>query len=189
MALATQKNHDLGKEQIKLISEGNHQSFRELYDFYHARMFHFALKYLRSNNLAEEAVQDIFLKIWEKREELPRIDDFSSWVFQLTKNHLLNILKRAINENRIKEEISRTLNPPDSFGEDSFIEKEAIDMLYEVVATLPAQRKEIFKLCRFEQKSYDEVALIMGISKSTVNDHMVKAMKHLKNNFPKNSYR
>jgi RNA polymerase sigma-70 factor (ECF subfamily) len=144
------------------------------------------MKYLRSEHLAEEAVQDIFLKIWENREELVFVDDFSSWVFRLTKNYLLNILKRASTETRIKDEISRTISHSDLFDNDLLAEKETIDVLHNIIAELPTQRQEIFKLCRFEQKSYEEVALYMGISKSTVNDHMVKAMKYLKSNFPKN---
>ena len=67
-------------------------------------------------------------------------------------------------------------------------EKESFSLLRDIVATLPSQRQEIFRLCRFEEKSYEETARIMGISKSTVNDHMVKAMKYLKNKFPKEIY-
>ena len=67
-------------------------------------------------------------------------------------------------------------------------EKENIEKLGKLIAMLPSQRRQIFNLCRLEEKSYDEAAGIMGISKSTVNDHMVKAMKYLKSNFPKKIY-
>lgn len=184
------KTFDIGdtKKLIQLISEGNQQAFKELFDLYHKRIFQFAMKYLRSELLAEEAVQDVFLKIWEKREELVLVDDFSSWVFQLTKNYLLNTLKRSCNEARIKDEISKTLIYAEEINNDLLVEKETTDMLHNMIAELPAQRQEIFKLCRFEQKSYEEAAVVMGISKSTVNDHMVKAMKFLKSNFPKKYY-
>ena len=182
------KNNNLEKERLILISEGNQQAFKELFDFYHVRIFQFAVKYLRSEQLAEEVVQDVFLKIWEKREELVFVDDFSSWVFQMTRNYLLNTLKRASTETRIKDEISKTITDTETIDNDLLADKETTDMLYTIIAELPTQRQEIFKLCRIEQKSYEEAALVMGISKSTVNDHMVKAMKYLKSNFPKNFY-
>jgi RNA polymerase sigma-70 factor (ECF subfamily) len=188
MAMVSFKNIDLEKKRIILISAGNQLAFKELFDLYHKRIFQFAMKYLRSEHLAEEAVQDIFLKIWENREELVFVDDFSSWVFRLTKNYLLNFLKRASTESRIKDEISKTLIYAEEINNDLLVEKETTDMLYAIIEELPTQRQEIFKLCRFEQKSYEEAAVVMGISKSTVNDHMVKAMKYLKNNIPKNLY-
>jgi RNA polymerase sigma-70 factor (family 1) len=188
MATVTFKNIDSEKERNILISEGNQQAFKELFDFYHVRIFQFAMKYLRSHHLAEEAVQDVFLKIWEKREELALVDDFSSWVFQLARNYLLNVLKRASTETRIKDEISKTITYTATIDNDLLAEKDTTDKLHAIIAELPTQRQEIFKLCRFEQKSYEEAAVVMGISKSTVNDHMVKAMKYLKSNFPKNFY-
>jgi len=179
---------DREKKLISLIVSNNQLAFKQIFDLYHVRLFHFAKKYLRSEHLAEEAVQDIFLKLWEKREELDNVEDFSSWLFQLTRNYLLNILKRAANENRIKEEIRKTMDAPAEYADKQLLEKESLTLLHDVVATLPSQRQKIFRLCRFEEKSYEETARIMGISKSTVNDHMVKAMKYLKNKFPKEIY-
>jgi RNA polymerase sigma-70 factor (ECF subfamily) len=177
------------KKLICLLAKGNQVAFKTIFDYYHARIFFFSKKYLRSDYLAEEAVQDIFLRIWEKREELLTVENFEAWLLQLSRNYLLNILKKASTENKIKEKIGKTIQTTTSYEDDHLIEKERSDTLFKVMASLPAQRKEVFRLCRIEEKSYDEVAQMMGISKSTVNDHMVKAMKHLKNNFPKNSYR
>lgn len=168
---------------INLIAEESQYAFKEIFDTYHLRIFLFAKKYLKSSHLAEEAVQDVFLKIWEKREELKMVKDFPSWLFQLTKNHLLNTLKKASNDNRIKEEIKATMEVCVDQMDKQLIDKEKSDLLHEVIDTLPTQRQEIFRLCRLEEKSYEEVAQIMGISKSTVNDHMVKAMKYLKSHF------
>ena len=176
------------KKLIMQIAGGNQLAFKQIFDLYHIRIFHFAKKYLRSEHLAEEAVQDVFLKIWEKRDELVRVEDFPSWLFQLTRNYLLNILKRVSNESKIKEEIRNTLDIPEEQEDKQLIEEEQFDLLREIVAMLPSQRQEIFRLCRFEEKSYAEVARMMGISKSTVNDHMVKAMKYLKSNFPGKPY-
>jgi RNA polymerase sigma-70 factor (ECF subfamily) len=188
MASTTFDSTDREKELIGLIVRGNQLAFKRIFDLYHERIFCFAKKYLRSECLAEEAVQDVFLKLWEKREELIRVEDFSSWMFQLTRNYLLNILKRASNESRVKEEIRKTMETYDVRQEEQLFEKEKFDLLLQVVAMLPSQRQEVFRLCRLEEKSYEETAQMMGISKSTVNDHMVKAMKYLKRNFPGKFY-
>ncbi|QGY44639.1 RNA polymerase sigma-70 factor [Maribellus comscasis] len=188
MGLANFDDMDRDKKLISLISCDNQLAFKQIFDLYHVRLFHFAKKYLKSEHLAEEAVQDVFLRLWEKRKELGKVEDFSSWLFQLTRNHVLNILKRAANENRIKEQIRKTLNTYEEHIDKQLFEKESLTILHDVIATLPSQRQEIFRLCRFEEKSYEETAQIMGISKSTVNDHMVKAMKYIKNKFPKEIY-
>lgn len=173
------------KKLLRLIAGGNQIAFKQVYDRYYVRIFHFAKKYLRSEHLAEEAVQDVFLKLWEKREKLVHVEDFSPWLFRLSRNYLLNILTRASNENRIKEEIKKTLNDTSEHEDTPLIEKERTDLLWELISMLPSQRRQIFTLCHLEEKSYEETARMMGISKSTVNDHMVKAMKYLKNNFSK----
>lgn len=179
---------DRDKKLTTLVSKGNQLAFREIYNLYHVQIFHFAKKYLRSEHLAEETVQDVFLKLWEKREELAQIEDFSSWLFRLTRNYLLTILKKTSFENRIKEEIRKTIDIQTEREYEQLIEKENFDLLQKIVSMLPSQRQKVFKLCRFEEKSYEEVARMMGISKSTVNDHMVKAIKYLKRNFPEKLY-
>jgi len=188
MASTTLGNNNREKKLITLISEGNQLAFKQIFDLYHTRIFHFSKKYLRSEHLAEEAVQDVFLKLWEKQEELIRIENFSSWLFQLTRNHVLTILKRASNEIRIKEEILKTAKIQTENEYEQIFEKESFDLLHKIVAMLPSQRQKVFKLCCFEEKTYEETAQMMGISKSTVNDHMVKAMKYLKNKVPEQLY-
>ncbi len=181
----------MGNEEklINLVSKGNQLAFRQIFDLYHVRLFHFSRKYLRSEHLAEEAVQDVFLKLWEKRNELVDVEDFPAWLFQIARNYLLNILKRAATETKLKEEIKKTMDNAEAGHTDKvLLEKEGFSLLHDIVATLPSQRQKIFRLCRFEEKSYEETARIMGVSKSTVNDHMVKAMKYIRSNFPKEIY-
>lgn len=180
---------DKDRKRIVQIAKGNQLVFKEIFNLYYVRIFHFAKKYLRSEHLAEDAVQDIFLKLWEKKEELIQVEDFSSWLFLLTRNHVLNILKRASTESRIKEEIKKTIETSDEqLDEKQIFEKERFNLLQKIITMLPSQRQEVFRLCRFEEKSYEETAQLMGISKSTVNDHMVKAMKYLKSNLAGKTY-
>ncbi len=184
MALASNDDSNRQRSLILLVARGNQQAFKELFDIFHPLIFHFSKRYLRSEYLAEEAVQDIFLKIWIKRESLVYVEDFSAWLFRLSRNYLLNVLKKASRENRIKDEIKLTLDEKDEESDQLLGQNEDIALLGKIMSMLPPQRQEVFRLCRFEEKSYDEVARVLGISKSTVNDHMVKAMKFVKNNFP-----
>ena len=179
---------DRDRKLILQIAGGSQAAFKKIFDLYHERIFHFTKRYLRADYLVEEALQDLFLKLWEKRTELTKVDDFPAWFFQLSRNHVLNVISKASTENKIKEEIRNTLEDSTEQENMFVFEKENIEKLGKLIAMLPSQRRQIFNLCRLEEKSYDEAAGIMGISKSTVNDHMVKAMKYLKSNFPKKIY-
>ncbi len=171
------------KSLLQNISRGDQVSFKKLYNLYYSHVYSYSLTYLRSDSLAKDCVQDVFLKIWEKRSELSDINDFKPWLFRVVKNYLLNTLKKAASEKNIREEIISTF--PINYEE--IIETEMISetdrkitRIKKLISELPEQRQKVFTLCRIEEKSYIEVAEQLNISKSTVNDHMVKAMKHLR---------
>src|SRR5690554_6075026 len=85
------------------IKTGNEQSFRLVYEKYHKPLYHFALKYLRSKELAEDAVHDVFIKLWNKRRKLDTSGSLKGFLFTATRNHVLNML--TSDKERVKKHI------------------------------------------------------------------------------------
>jgi RNA polymerase sigma-70 factor (family 1) len=166
---------------VLAIARGDQKAFQKLFEKYHQRLYSAAVKILKSPDLSQEVVQDVFLKIWNYREKLNSERSFVAFLFKVANNLILNTLKRASLEDSIKKQI--LYFTPKSFNstEDSILNQENERIYSEAVTLLPPQRKLVFELCKNEGKSYEEVADTLGISKGTVRDHIVKASKSIKN--------
>lgn len=167
-----------------LREEGDLQSglkaFEQLYQRYHGMLYRASLKILKSDELSREVVQEVFIKLWETRGSINEELSFSAYLITMTRNRIFNMLKRASRENEIKEEIKIHAETASNSTESSVLLSEYHAVVNTAIALLPPRRKRIFIMCRQEGKSYEEVAGVFGISKSTVRDHMVKALKSVK---------
>ncbi|MBN8822372.1 RNA polymerase sigma factor [Spirosoma sp.] len=165
---------------LNRMSTGDEKAFRKLYDFYRPDLYRFVFKFIKSNELSNDICQEVFMKIWEDRWAIQEVSSFKSYLFTITKNHTFNMLKRAAVEDRIKGEVLRNYTVSKNDTEESLQAREYQQFLQRVLDTLPPQSREVFKLCRQQEKSYDEAAQILGISSSAIKKHMVRSMKVLK---------
>lgn len=166
---------------VERLAADDRDAFEACYYKYHAPLYRFALKLLKSPMLAEEVVHDTFLKIWENRQRLDAALSLRSYLFTITRNDVLNLLARSAREAAIAQEILA------SFGEGihNATENEVVyndyhRIVQQAIDQLPPQRRQVFTLCRLEGKSYEEAATLLNISTGTVSDHMVKAGKTLR---------
>ncbi|TCS90066.1 RNA polymerase sigma-70 factor (ECF subfamily) [Anseongella ginsenosidimutans] len=167
-----------------LREEGDMQScmsaFEQLYNKYHGVLFRTSLKFIKSEELAGEIVQEVFVKLWENRQNLNEDLSFAAYLYTMARNHIFNMLKRSARESRIREQIRMHAATASNSTEDNLLFSEYHAVMNTAIAQLPPQRKRIFIMCRQEGRSYEEVAGTFGISKSTVRDHMVKALKSVR---------
>lgn len=169
---------DHQRQVVAEIVTGSQLAFRGLYEAHHRELYRYALRFLKSPELAEDVVQDAFVKIWEKRESLSSVQNLRAFLFTVCRNGMLTFFERASREASLRNEIIH-------YAALSHVDTEEEVSRYEILAEeaigkLPPQRQQIFRLCRLEGKSYDEVAKELGISKYTVSDHLVKASKFLR---------
>ena len=167
-------------ELLSLLVEGNRSAFKELYIEYYRKIYAYALKFTKSAQLAEDIAQEVFLKVWEKRHTMRDIRYFKGFLFTVCKNITLNVLTRAAREIKIK---SLILNGAQKFHvdpESTFQNGEYESLLNKAIEQLPPQRKLIYRLVKCEGKSYEEVAEQLGITTGTVNDHIVKATRSIR---------
>jgi len=140
----------------------------------------FALQWVHSAVIAEDITQDIFLKIWESRERMPEIQSFKNYLFIVTRNHVLNTLKKASRSKAVFSEIFRHYRQAQNMTEEAMQSKEYLHLIRSRLEALPSRSREVFQLCRENTRSYEEVARELGISRNAVKNRMVYTMKILK---------
>ena len=168
-------------EFIQTLKAGDVKSFSELFDRYGKRLFFFAKGYLKSDEDAEEIVQEVFMKIWNNREELSSERSFESYLFTIAKNGILNTIRKSKSEQaylayaKIHPEKNILLD-----DELNFIELEAA--YHKIIANLSPRRKEIYFLSREQHLSNSEIAEKMNISVKTVENQMTSALSEIRRN-------
>lgn len=178
------KKVNVNSENI-LISElrnGGVQAYEELYKKYSLRLFHFGLKYLKSEVEAEGLVQDVFTKIWENRTSLKTGHSFKAYIFTIAFNF---IKKSFIKRNKYREYLEGEYKPDEmDFSTTNEINYQSLmSYLNTLVEQLPEKRREIFIKSRIEDISVKEIAAQMGISPKTVENQLTAAIKFIKSNW------
>jgi len=175
-------------ELWKKVQRGDLSSFETLYGIFYPGLCRYAFQLLNDHFLAEETVQDVFLKLWETRHHVYSQDSsLKNYLYLITHNQCKNILKK---NNSRKAGIIR-LFPSDTwtiiaekYGYDEYlIEKleteETAAMIDRIVDELPAQCCEIFRMSRDEEKSNAEIAQQLGLSESTVRVQLYRATQKI----------
>lgn len=165
-----------GSKILHDLSQGNEQAFTILYNKYKNIVYSLALKITKSKTLSEEVVQDIFLKIWEKKDELKDIGDFESYLFISGRNHIFNMIKKTAKDEIFKKNIGNS--DFSSYAADSFLEDEQYSLLLDqILLKLPPQQQKIYQMAKVEGLSHQKIAEILDISPLTVKKHMAQALK------------
>ncbi len=164
------------KKWLKKLSEGSELAFTRIFDHYRPRIYSVALKMLKSTDLAEEVVQEVFLKVWTKREEMAAINHFEGYLFMMARNHIYDRFKKLANEkaaNRIfTEKRSTDVNNTDH----PVIEGQYYELLQQTLSMLPPRQRQIYHLSREKGMSYKQIGRQLNISHLTVKKHMAEAL-------------
>lgn len=160
------------------IRNRDHAAFTELYRKYYKVLVLAADKYVKEIDVAKEIVQDVFLKMWEQPFEMHNEASIKSYLYRSVINTSLNHIKREknISQHHLKIANEATYDSVD----DLHAEQELKILIYSEIELLPAQCKKVFKMSRFEGLKYREIAVLLEISEKTVENHMIKALKILR---------
>jgi RNA polymerase sigma-70 factor (family 1) len=159
----------------KLLSEGDVAGFKHIYDRYAPGVFRVGYKYLQSQELAEDLLQDVFYKIWKNPERYAKVENFETYLFSVAKNICFRKLKKLAQEDEASLEYALRK------GDASNYNQEYSHLLQQAVEQLPPQQKLVFKLVREEGMSHDAIAHQLQLSAATVNNHVSLAMKFIRN--------
>lgn len=167
-------------EEKKLLQElaaGDENAYKRMYALYGDAVFRVAVRYVKSEALAEDLSQDIFLKIWERREKLPEVEYFQAYLMQMARNESIDILRAAGRSDIARGEIARHFQENPGFFADETLQRDYRLFIQRTLDSLSPRSREIFLLCREQGKTYDEVAAALGISRNVVRKHMVASLK------------
>jgi RNA polymerase sigma-70 factor (ECF subfamily) len=161
------------------IRNDDHAAFRSLFDTYYASLCHYASHFLNDDSLSEEVVQELFVKLWEKRKMLDVETSVKHYLFRAVRNGCLNQIQHDKVKQLHGKKLKEALMSEDP-AEEYMITPEMILRLEEGIELLPVKRREIFRLSREYGLKYREIAEKLQISIKTVETQMGLALKALR---------
>ena len=161
---------------LRLIG-GDEDAFCELYAAYKNRLIYFAMRFLKSREYAEDVFQDAFTVVWQSRRFIDPDASFSSYLYTIIRNRLLNQLRDAANEEKLKESIlSQALDYTDDTKREVML-NDLKFIISRALEQLTPRQREIFEMSREAQLSHKEIAGELGISVNTVQEHISSSLK------------
>jgi len=168
------------RDLVKFLTEGNEAAFEALYHLYSRRLALFLIKLLKSEDLACEVLQDVFVKVWNNRKNIDPAQSFRSYLFRIAENCVHDFFRKAARDKKLQEALIRNTCKDYNPVEDTVYMKERNRLLREAIEALPPKRRQIFQSVKIEGRSYEEVSHMLHVSVSTINDHIVKATKSIR---------
>ena len=170
------------KEFIDLINDGDVFAFEILFKLYRSKLLYIANQYVSNREDAEEIIQNVFLKVWTKKNIQTNINGY---LYSVTKNACLDYLRSEKQQLHLDNNLSQleaSINY-EALSDDSaslIIEKELNEAILKSIDLLPPKCKDVFVKSRIEDLRHKEISAEMNISTKTVENHITKAIKHLR---------
>ncbi|MDZ7757966.1 RNA polymerase sigma-70 factor [Rhodohalobacter sp.] len=174
---------DVDKTHHKLVEQirsGDQCAFEKLFHLHYSRLCVFSNSYLKSLDLSRDVVQEVFIKIWDNREEFDIKHSLKAYLYQAVRNQSLNHLEKNKQKIRLKESLKEQRDMLQERALDDFNTEELTQKIWKMVEELPERRKTIFILYRKHGLSYKEIAEVMGITRKTVENQMGKSLQFLR---------
>jgi RNA polymerase sigma-70 factor, ECF subfamily len=169
----------LTEEKENIITGLDERSFEMLFKERFKELVFFAQRYVKDLDSAREITHDAFIALWEKRKTIDVTRSVNSWLMTSIHNKCLNHLRdnKKFDQNILA--LEHLLSEPDQ-GYDKLVSEETTAMIHQAIDELPEKCREIFKMNRFDNLKYQEIADALGISIKTVETQMSKALQHMR---------
>jgi RNA polymerase sigma-70 factor (family 1) len=169
------------EELLRLLKGGSEFAFAQIFDRYRPQVYRTARRFLKSTELAEEIVQEVFLKLWLKREVIGEIERLDAFLYTMSRNLTFDALRKLSTEMVAKKDISLGAEQSEDIADHALQETQYSELLQQAVSLLPPQQKQVFHLAKVEGLSHEAIAQQMNISRLTVKAHMAKALQSIRN--------
>lgn len=165
---------------LEHISQGDEQAFACLFDMYKDKIYSVTFKLTESTSQAEDTVQDVFLKLWLKRETLTNIIDFENYLFVMIRNEVYAAFRSTVRQKKLSDELTHIRPVFDNCTFNVVMEKEYTQVLEEGVNRLSDQQRKVYLLSKQTDMKRDEIAKVLNISPETVKTHLTRAIRHIR---------
>ena len=169
-------NSNIQREILFNVSKGHKPAFVHLVHQYKDHIYTIAFRLTRSTPLAEDIVQDIFMKIWMRRNSLVTINNFTGYLNTMIQNTVFTVLKRmALEQKRLKQ-----IDHSEGYFIDSVLNKEYETVLNQAIRQLPSRQQQVYQLVKEKGMKREEAAEVLNISSETVKYHLAQAVRGIR---------
>lgn len=175
--------HSTEAQIIKQLCRADEKALKWVFDHYHRRIYQFALQFLKNESLSEEVVQDTFLKLWLNREKIKSNQPIAPYLFTIARRNVVDIYRQKIVSAKAMQHAYLVAELSRNYTEDQVLQRDVEKLMEEVMQQLTNQQQVVFRLSRVNGLSYEEIAEEMSISKNTVKQHLVAALKTMRTYF------
>ena len=168
------------KELLARVAEGDEHAFRMLYDMHRKKIYALGLFLTKSETSSQELVQDVFMKIWEKRDQLREIDYFNAWLRTVARNTAVNYLRARAMEKLGLARMSTLPEEDRRFTENEAADREYAQLLRAAIDRLPTQQQKVYILHRQQGLPHEKIAEQLDISVFTSKKYMKLALRSIR---------
>jgi RNA polymerase sigma-70 factor (ECF subfamily) len=173
--------HLSDQELMRIVQAGDISPASEIYDRYSGRIYNFALRFLKNSEAAEDATQEVFVKMIRHASQFQGDAKLSTWLFSITANWCRDFLRKADNKSKESDDVLVTLPAPLDQSPDRNLERrEDEQRIQRALQVLTPEQREAILLSRYQGLSYAEIAQISGCSEGAVKTRVFRAMETLK---------
>ena len=175
------------RELVLRLIDGDEEAFCELYAAYKNHLLYFALKFVKSREFAEDIFQDAFTVVWQTRRFINPEASFSSYLYTIVRNRILNQLRDMANEDQLKEQILSQAIDSTNETNNHILLNDLKEIIARALEQLTPRQREVFKMSRELQMSHKEIAEALGVSVHTVQEHISLSLKFIRSYLTKYS--
>lgn len=165
-------------ELIGRLQQNDVGAFDALYWQYHEVVYRNILKFTKDPIVAEDILQDVFIKLWEKRSSINPDQSVAGWLFVISYNLSINHTRKRLREQTFQKKLS-LVESDDTVHHNTAVYEEQYQLLENAIEQLSPQKRKVVTLCKLEGKTYEEAAGELKISRNTVKEHLQTALVHL----------
>jgi len=166
---------------LEQVANNNEKAFKALFRMYNSRLYNYIFGMIKSHHVAEELVMDVFMKIWLGKELVVQIENFEAFIFRVAHNKSIDFLRSVAKDPKFQDLLWCEMQVTTADQADSsMLQQEYETKLREAIDLLSPQRKKVYQLSRLKEMTHDQIATHLGLSKHTVNNHIVEALRFIR---------
>jgi len=166
---------------IEQLNSGSYDSFKRLYDLWADRLYLFVFKLVKSEAIAQDIVQECFIKIWENRMGIHPEKSFKSYLFTIAYNRIVNDFRAQLRHPMMGEYIGYTSTLADENNAERHLSmEEFLDRLQQAKIKLTERQREVFEMSKEENLSHAEIEQRLGISNQAVRNYLASALRKIR---------
>jgi RNA polymerase sigma-70 factor (family 1) len=171
----------MDRQLLSQIAAGDEKAFNQLFESRRAKLFNYLFDIVKSREVAEEMVTDVFLKIWFGRELVPEIQHIDAFLFKIAYHKALKFLRTASRRQDIQKLITYEMETATwNEAEERLTREEYRQLLMDAIAQLTPQRQLVYRLSREDGMTHEQIAAALDLSPNTIKNHITESTKFIR---------